>query len=115
MIFINESLTRTNRKNFSMCRNFKKNNNWEYAWTKQGQTYLEKSDSDNTLKIESIYDLSKYKISFNHKRSSSCLKQFQFQTYVFRTHQKLFLHKVDKNFYHFFVVFIFPVAAIVIY
>ena len=71
MIFINESLTRTNRKIFNMCRNFKKDNNWKYVWTKQGQTYLKKSDSDNTLKIESICDLSKYGIPFNHKRSSS--------------------------------------------
>ena len=38
---------------------------------KQGQTYLKKSDSDNTLKIESICDLSKYGIPFNHKTSSS--------------------------------------------
>ena len=34
MIFINESLTRTNRKIFNMCRNFKKDNNWKYVWTK---------------------------------------------------------------------------------
>ena len=71
MIFINESLTRTNRKIFNMCRNFKKDNNWKYVWMKQGQTYLKKSDSDNTLKIESICDLSKYGIPFNHKTSSS--------------------------------------------
>ena len=63
MIFINESLTKTNRKIFNVCRNFKKANNWKYVWIKQGQTYLKKSDDDNTLKIESIYDLTKYGIS----------------------------------------------------
>ena len=68
MIFINESLTRTNKKIFNMCRNFKEN--WKYVWMKQGQTYLKKLDSDNTFKIESIYDLSKYGIPFNHKGSS---------------------------------------------
>ena len=73
MIFINESLIRTNRKIFNMYRNFKKDNKWKYVWTKQGQTYLKKSSSDNTLKIESICDLSKYGIPFNHKRSSSAV------------------------------------------
>ena len=31
MIFINESLTRTHRKIFNMCRNFKEDNNWKYV------------------------------------------------------------------------------------
>ena len=73
IIFIDESLIKTNRKIFSMYRNFKKDNNWKYVWTKQGQTYLKKSDSDKTLKIESICDLSKYGIPFNHKRSLSAV------------------------------------------
>ena len=63
MIFVNESLTTTNREIFKACRNFKKVNNWKYVWTKQGQTYLKKSDNDNTWKIESISDLTKYEIS----------------------------------------------------
>jgi hypothetical protein len=56
-IYINESLTPTNRKLHAEVRKFKQENNYKYVWVKGGNIYLRKADGNQRHHIRSIKDL----------------------------------------------------------
>ena len=60
-IYINESLTYTNRQRFNKCLQFKKLNNWAYIWTQNGATLLKKNSESNIVAIKSDLDPQKLK------------------------------------------------------
>jgi len=64
-IYINESLTRTNRQCFNKCLLYRKSNNFKYIWTRNGSTYLRRNENSNTIAITKESDLVRYKI-INH-------------------------------------------------
>jgi len=64
-IYINESLTRTNRQRFNKCLLYRKSNNFKYIWTRNGTTYLRRNEDSNTIPITKESDLVRYKI-INH-------------------------------------------------
>ena len=59
-IFINESLTETNKELFKATLKFKKDYSYSYIWTSNGKIYLRK-DSDSPAKLISEDDLIKLK------------------------------------------------------
>jgi len=61
-IFINESLTKINRRRFNLCLQFKKNNNIKFIWTNRGVTYLRDSEGAKAMAIKTEDDLVKYGI-----------------------------------------------------
>ena len=60
-IYINESLTYTNRQKFNKCLQFKKQNNWPYIWTQNGATLLTKNSQSDIVATKSNLDLQKLK------------------------------------------------------
>ena len=50
-IYINESLTKQNKKIFFFCRKYKKEHKWKYAWTRKGVSYLKEDDDSDSIKI----------------------------------------------------------------
>ena len=58
-IYINESLTYTNRQRFNKYVQFKNLNNWAYIWTQNGATLLKKNSESNIVAIKSDLDLLK--------------------------------------------------------
>jgi len=62
-LFVNESLTRTNRSRFNQCLKFKKDNNFKYIWTKNGAILLRKNDGASVITIKSDKDLVRHKIT----------------------------------------------------
>ena len=56
-IYINESLTKQNKNIFFLCRKFKKEHKWKYAWTRNGVSYLKEDDDSDSIKIQSKDDL----------------------------------------------------------
>ena len=56
-LFFNESLTKTNRRRFSQCLRFKKENNFKFIWTKNGITYLRKDEGTPAFGIKTETDL----------------------------------------------------------
>jgi len=56
-IFINESLTKINRRRFNQCLRFKKENNLKFIWTKNGITYLRKDEGTPAFTIKNGSDL----------------------------------------------------------
>jgi len=61
-VFINESLTKINRRRFNLCLQFKKKKNIKFIWTKHGVTYLRESKGAKAMAIETEDDLVKYGI-----------------------------------------------------
>jgi len=59
-IFINESLTKINRRRFNLCLQFKKKKNAKFIWTKHGVTYLSESEGAEAMAIKTEDDLVKY-------------------------------------------------------
>ena len=54
-LFINKSLTKTNRHHFNQCLRFKKENN--FIWAKNGITYLRKDEGTTAFAIKTETDL----------------------------------------------------------
>ena len=61
-IFINESLTKINRRRFNLCLQFKKKKNIKFIWTKHGATYLHDSEGAKARAMKTEDDLAKYGI-----------------------------------------------------
>ena len=61
-IFINESLTKINRRRFNLCLQFKKKKNIKFIWTNHGLTYLRDSEGAKAMAIKTEDDLVKYGI-----------------------------------------------------
>ena len=61
-IFINESLTKINRRRFNQCLRFKKENNLKFIWTKNGITYLRKDEGTQAFAIKTEADLVRHGI-----------------------------------------------------
>lgn len=61
-IYINESLTKSNRTRFNACLKYKKANAFKYIWTRHGVTYLKKNDDERAMSIKNDEDLSRYNI-----------------------------------------------------
>ena len=61
-IFINESLTKINRRRFNLCLQFKKKKNIKFIWTNHGVTYLRDSERAKAMAIKTEDDLVKYGI-----------------------------------------------------
>lgn len=58
-IYINESLTKENRRIFNICLHFKKNNSYKFIWTQNGKTLLKKDVDSPTIMIANDEDLKK--------------------------------------------------------
>ncbi|KAK5644647.1 hypothetical protein RI129_005947 [Pyrocoelia pectoralis] len=56
-IYINESLTYENKQLLNKCREFKKNKNVKYLWSRNGQIFMRMSDNSQVFKISSIESL----------------------------------------------------------
>jgi len=56
-IFINESLTKINRRRFNQCLRFKKENNLKFIWTRNGITHLRKDEGTPAFAIKNETDL----------------------------------------------------------
>lgn len=61
-IYINESLTKINRKIFNTCLAFKRNEGYKFIWTKNGSTLLKKDEGTSAIWIKNEDDLKKFKI-----------------------------------------------------
>ena len=59
MVFVNENLTTSSRILLGHARRFRKENNWKYAWVKNGIIRIRKSDDSPVIILECIEDLSK--------------------------------------------------------
>ena len=57
VVYINENLTTQSRKLFAKVRKFKKDNNWESAWTIDGKIFIKKSRQDQPKRILAEEDL----------------------------------------------------------
>lgn len=52
-IYINESLTGTNKTLFGKCREYKKRNGVKFLWIKNGNIFMRKSENSNIFLIKS--------------------------------------------------------------
>ena len=57
-LFINESLSRSNKSLFSEAHVFRKLHGIKYLWTKNGKVFMRRTDSSNIILIKSSHDLS---------------------------------------------------------
>jgi len=62
-MFINESLTKTNRRCFNQCLRYRKEKSFKYIWTKQGNTILRQTEGSPVIAIKTESDLVKYDIN----------------------------------------------------
>jgi len=62
-MFINESLTKTNRRRFNQCLQYRKEKSFKYIWTKQGNTFLRQTEGSPVIAIKTESDLVKYDIN----------------------------------------------------
>jgi len=62
-MFINESLTKTNRRRFNQCLRYGKEKSFKYIWTKQGNTFLRQTEGSPVMAIKTERDLVKYDIN----------------------------------------------------
>lgn len=58
-IYINEQLTMTLNKLSYEARTLKKENKIKYAWTRDGNIYIRKTDTSNKIKVTTLQDLQK--------------------------------------------------------
>ena len=56
-VYINENLTNYRRDLFAKARKFKKDHNWQNAWTVDGKIFIRKSQSDPAIRIYNAEDL----------------------------------------------------------
>jgi mRNA-degrading endonuclease YafQ of YafQ-DinJ toxin-antitoxin module len=56
-IFVNEHLTPYNKQMFKKCKEFAKNNQYKYVWTKNGKIYLRQNDTSPAVQISDEEDL----------------------------------------------------------
>jgi len=61
-LFINERLTKTNRRRFNQCLRIKKENNLKFIWTNNGITYLRKDEGTPDFAIKTETDLVRHGI-----------------------------------------------------
>jgi len=57
-MFINESLTKTNRQRFNQCLRYKNEKSFKYIWTKQGNTFLRQTEGSPVIAIKTESKLS---------------------------------------------------------
>lgn len=55
-IYVNESLTKTNRILLSKSREYKRNNGVKYVWVKNGKILMRKTDNSRVYQIKSVKD-----------------------------------------------------------
>ena len=60
MVFVTETLTKSSRILLGHARRFRKENNWKYAWVKNGIIRISKSDDSLPIVIECVENLEKY-------------------------------------------------------
>ncbi|XP_047036585.1 uncharacterized protein LOC124642275 [Helicoverpa zea] len=58
--FINERLTKTNRRLFRMARDAARLHNWRFVWTKRGRILARRSPGDSTQRIRTDEDIVKF-------------------------------------------------------
>lgn len=56
-VYINESLTTTNRVLIAKCRDYKKRENIKYLWVRNCKIYVRKSENSKVFVISSLNDL----------------------------------------------------------
>lgn len=56
-IFLNEHLTPNRKELFFHCRKFKSNNNYKYAWVKDGKIFIRKDEDSRVVRITCTDDL----------------------------------------------------------
>lgn len=64
-IFINDSLTKLQRKLLNDTKLFKNEKKYKYVWVKNGRILLKKDDESRTITIKSRGDLDDVKAKFN--------------------------------------------------
>ena len=60
-IYLNENLSHPFSKLFYEARQFKRDNSWRFAWTKDGVTFLRKQEEEGAHAIRSMEDLNRLK------------------------------------------------------
>ena len=50
-VYVNENLTNYRHKLFAKVRKFKKDNNWESAWTLDGKVFIKKNKQDRPKRV----------------------------------------------------------------
>jgi len=63
--YVNDSLTRTNRQRFTKCLLYRKSNNFQYIWTRNGTIYLRRNENSNIIAITKENDLARNKIIYH--------------------------------------------------
>ncbi|XP_047034522.1 uncharacterized protein LOC124640680 [Helicoverpa zea] len=67
--FINERLTKTNRRLFRMARDAARLHNWRFVWTKRGRILVRRSPDDSTHRIRTDEDIARIVGSVNNETS----------------------------------------------
>ena len=62
-VYINESLSKQNKRLFSIYLEYKKANRYKYIWTKTGKTFLKQGDESDVIVISKQRDLLQYNIT----------------------------------------------------
>jgi len=62
-VYINESLSKQNKRLFNSCLEYKKANRYKYIWTKNGKTFLKQGDESDVIVIGKERDLLQYNIT----------------------------------------------------
>ena len=57
MVFVTETLTKSSRILLGHARRFRKENNWKYAWVKNGIIRIRKSDDSPGIILECVEDI----------------------------------------------------------
>lgn len=58
-VFINENLTSDSKELFYHANNFRKSNNWKFAWTANGNIFLKKHEESKAYLVKQLQDLDK--------------------------------------------------------
>jgi len=62
-LYINESLSKQNKRLFSSCLEYKKANRYKYIWTKNRKTFLKQGDESDVIVINKEKYLLQYNIT----------------------------------------------------
>ena len=60
VVYVNENLTKSSRILLGHARRFCRENDWKYAWVKNGIIRIKKSDDSPAIVLECVEDLEKY-------------------------------------------------------
>jgi hypothetical protein len=63
-LYINKSLTPRAKELFYKVREFRRKYNFKYAWTKNGKSYVKKTDTDPAVSFKSMKEFELFSANF---------------------------------------------------